>query len=113
MARYCKYPYKYYFMTMTDRLDDRKCTTGQAIRKYCATMHISYADLARIVNPFAQRYGCRFTQQDISNYLRGYSPKIDKLTALALATRLPVAYWTGYTEVTLPKSRKNAARKAA
>ena len=109
MSNIVKNPYGYRDLIMNYNLDRQRRICGEAIRQYCQTMHITYKDLERLVDPYARKFGCRFTYSDIMNYVhRRVSPKSEKMAALARATHVPDSYWKGYVNVTVRQPKKAA-----
>ena len=96
-TRRCKYPYHYDFVKMTTGNQKKTGQIGQIIKAYREKNGLSKAALARKVEAYSLKYGTRFTSQDLYNYeISGYSPKIDKLTALCEVTGISFDTFCGY-----------------
>lgn len=90
------YPYNAYQMEAM-KLIAKPSTIGKRIKSFCSKYDLTQEQFAFLANAFGKQYGTKVTQPDISNYVNGkYSPKIDKLTAIAMATQCEAAWFAGY-----------------
>lgn len=93
-----KYPYHYDWINMDNGTGlNKRRVTGERIRMFRKKYNLSRRAFAELCNAFAVKYGTRVTQNDIAGY-ENYKcqPKIDKLTAISVATGMPRTWYCGF-----------------
>lgn len=90
------YPY-HAFQMQAMKLMTKPGTLSARLKAFMEKYDLNQTQFAFIANAFAKQYGTKVTHVDISNYVNGhYGPRIDKLTAIAMAMETDAAWFAGY-----------------